>query len=258
VALTIAFFVTAVIYGSVGFGGGSTYSALLLSSAVPVAAIPFISLPCNIIVSGTGFLRMRKKVPGTRMLRLLLVSMPAALVGGTVPVTRDLFQFLLAVVLLLAGILSVLRGLRAGEFRTVGGYSDTVGSATLTGPVGRQVTLAGGIIGFVSGIVGIGGGILLSPVLQREQSVSPGEVTAMSATFILFNSLSGLTGKILRALVGGTGIPWDYRTLILAGAVVFGGVIGSTVAVRGLPAQTLRVLTGALLVLVAVRSLLIN
>jgi len=107
IILSILFFVTAILYASVGFGGGSTYLALLLISGVPYFIFPVIALSCNIIVvSGNCFNYIRAGNLNLRLLYPYLIgSIPLAYVGGSLPVEKQLFEILLFIVLLVAGIL---------------------------------------------------------------------------------------------------------------------------------------------------------
>ncbi len=267
--LIVAFFVTAVLYSSVGFGGGSTYSAILLETALPAPMIPLVSLPCNIVVSGTGFIRMvrRGAVPGRTIAAIVLLSVPAAFAGGITPVSRTVFLTLLSVILLYAGIMGIFQGIRRERGTSKASTAATV-SIPATIPGGEivqgvrppmQIIIAGALIGYVSGIVGIGGGILLSPILQREGTIPPRQISAVSAGFIFLNSLAALSGKYLAFIASPDGLADLRQGLLLVAflipTVLLGGYIGSTVAVRGLTPGRLRILTGVLLVVVALRAL---
>jgi uncharacterized membrane protein YfcA len=265
VTLSIVFFVTAVLYSAAGFGGGSTYSAVLLGARVPAPIVPLISLPCNIVVSGTGFVRaLRREIVPVRLLfSILIVSVPAAFAGGIIPLSRELFLMLLAMVLLYAGGASLVTGWRSefgrrrGNVAATGEYLDLSGA----GEARPRIVVAGALIGFVSGLVGIGGGIMLSPILQRERILLPREVSALSAGFILFNSVAALSGKLISAMGGElhsttAGLTEVAPlTAMLAGIVMIGGLVGSSIAVRGLTAGRLRLITGVLLVSVSLRVL---
>ena len=154
--LAILFFVTAVLYSSVGFGGGSTYLALLLIWGVPYFIFPVIALSCNIIVvSGNCFNYIRAGNLNLRLLIPYLIgSVPLAYIGGSLLIEKKLFEILLFLVLAVTGTLLLL------NFRS---YDDKETSYRKI-PTTLSI-LIGGILGFISGIVGIGGGIFLSPVL---------------------------------------------------------------------------------------------
>ena len=107
IILSISFFVTAILYASVGFGGGSTYLALLLILGVPYYIFPVIALVCNIfVVSGSSFNYIKA---GNLNLKLLLPyligSIPLAFIGGSLPIEKNLFEIFLFLVLAFAGIM---------------------------------------------------------------------------------------------------------------------------------------------------------
>ncbi len=148
IILSILFFVTAILYASVGFGGGSTYLALLLLWGVPYFIFPVIALSCNIIVvSGNCFNYIRAGNLNLKLLIPYLIgSVPLAFIGGSLPVEKEFFEILLFVVLTVAGILLLFK------FKS---YDDKV-------EIFRKIpiivsTLIGGTLGFVSGIAGVGG-----------------------------------------------------------------------------------------------------
>ena len=148
--LAILFLATAILYSSVGFGGGSTYLALLLIWGVPYFIFPVIALSCNIIVvSGNCFNYIRT---GNLNLKLLLPyligSIPLAFIGGSLPIEKRLFEILLFLVLTTAGALLLL------NFKS---YDDKEENYIKI-PIPVSI-LIGGVLGFISGVVGIGGGI---------------------------------------------------------------------------------------------------
>ena len=146
IILPILFFVTAIIYSSVGFGGGSTYLALLLLWGVPYSIFPIIALTCNIIVvSGNsinykraGNLNFRSLIP------YLIGSIPFAFIGGSLNIEKDIFEIILFFVLGIAGILLLF------NFRSYGNNSKKYKSLAIyfSIPIGI-------VLGFVSGLVGI-------------------------------------------------------------------------------------------------------
>ena len=159
VLLAILFLVTATLYSSVGFGGGSTYLALLLIWEVPYFVFPIIALLCNIIVvTGNSFNYIRAGNLNIKLLAPYLIgSIPLAYLGGTLPIEKKLFEFLLFGVLLTAGLTLLLK------FKS---YEDNKKSYRKVPIIFSIVT--GSILGFISGVVGIGGGIFLSPILRDQ------------------------------------------------------------------------------------------
>ena len=154
--LAILFSVTALLYSSVGFGGGSTYLALLLLWGIPYSIFPVIALSCNIIVvSGNCFNYIRAGNLNFKLLYPYLIgSIPLAYIGGSLSIEEKFFETLLFIVLLIAGI---------SLFINFKSYDDKDKSYRKI-PLFISTTI-GGLIGFISGIVGIGGGIFLSPIL---------------------------------------------------------------------------------------------
>ena len=185
--LAILFLVTATLYSSVGFGGGSTYLALLLIWGIPYSIFPVIALSCNIIVvSGNCFNYVKA---GNLNLKLLLPyligSIPLAYLGGSLPVEKKIFEILLFLVLLIAGSLLLF------NFKSY----DVINESYRKIPTSISV-LIGGIIGFISGVVGIGGGIFLSPILFLLKSGKPKHIVTTASFFILINSISGIIGQL--------------------------------------------------------------
>ena len=174
--LAILFLVTAVLYSSVGFGGGSTYLALLLISGIPYLIFPVIALSCNIIVvSGNCFNYIRAGNFNSKLLIPYLIgSIPFAYIGGSLPIEKQLFEILLFLVLIIAGT-SLLFNFRS--------YDDKDSSYRRI-PISLSI-LIGGILGFISGVVGIGGGIFLSPILLAATPVIL--LTACSIVKYLFS-----------------------------------------------------------------------
>ena len=154
IILSIIFFVTAILYSSVGFGGGSTYLALLLIWKIPYYILPIIALSCNIIVvSGNCFNYIKA---GNLNLKLLLPyligSIPLAFIGGSLPVEKKIFEILLFAVLTLAGFLLFFK------FKSYDDKNETYRNIPKIFSI-----IIGGILGLISGIVGIGGGIATGP-----------------------------------------------------------------------------------------------
>ena len=190
--LAILFFVTSILYSSVGFGGGSTYLALLLIWGIPYSIFPLIALSCNIIVvSGNCYNYIRS---GNLNIKLLIPylagSIPLAFIGGSLPLEKQLFEILLFLVLLIAGIFLLL------NFKS---YDDNEENYRKI-PFIISIFI-GGILGFVSGIVGIGGGIFLSPILFLIRAARPKHIVTAASLFILINSASGIIGQLTKNYV---------------------------------------------------------
>jgi len=240
IILSILFFVTAILYSSVGFGGGSAYLALLLISGVPYFIFPILALSCNIIVvSGNCFNYIRAGNLNLRLLIPYLIgSMPLAFIGGSLPIEKKLFEILLFLVLTIAGILLLL------NFRS---YDDKEESYRKI-PIIISI-LIGGILGFISGIVGIGGGVFLSPILFLIKAGRPKHIVTTASLFILINSLSGIVGQLTKNAVISE-IP-NYWFLLLA--VLIGGQVGNFLNLKIFPTRILALVTSCLVLFVAIR-----
>ncbi len=238
--LAILFLVTAILYSSVGFGGGSTYLALLLIWSVPYFIFPVIALSCNIIVvSGNCFNYIRAGNLNLRLLIPYLIgSIPLAYIGGSLPIEKKLFELLLFLILVAAGILLLF------NFRS---YDDKESSyRKIPAPLS---ILIGGTLGFVSGVVGIGGGIFLSPILFLIRASRPKHIVTAASLFILINSISGIIGQLTKndVLVEVS----NYWYLLVA--VLVGGQLGNFLNLKIFPTRILALVTACLVIFVAIR-----
>tara|TARA_X000000368_G_scaffold321006_1_gene258190 strand:- start:3755 stop:4504 length:750 start_codon:yes stop_codon:yes gene_type:complete len=238
--LSILFFVTALIYSSVGFGGASTYLALLLLWGVPYHIFPIIALACNIIVvSGNSFNYTRAGNLNLKLLfPYLLGSIPFAFLGGTVHIEKELFEIILFFVLAISG------GLLLINFKS---YDDNIENYR-TLPIYISV-LIGLVLGFVSGIVGIGGGIFLSPILYLFKAAKPKHITTTVSLFILINSIFGIIGQLSK----NQNLLELKDFLLLLIAVLIGGQIGNFINLKLLSSKILALITSLLVIFVAVR-----
>ena len=238
--LAILFLVTAVLYSSVGFGGGSTYLALLLIWGVPYSIFPVIALSCNIIVvSGNCFNYIRVGNLNFKLLLPYLIgSIPLAYIGGSLPIEKKLFEILLFLVLTNAGILLLF------NFKS---YDDKDESYRKV-PIFISV-LIGGLLGFVSGIVGIGGGIFLSPILFLIRAGRPKHIVTTASLFILINSISGIIGQLTKNEV----LVEIQNYWFLLVAVLIGGQIGNFLNLKIFPTRILALVTAFLVLFVAIR-----
>ena len=238
--LSILFLVTAVLYSSVGFGGGSTYLALLLIWGMPYFIFPVIALSCNIIVvSGNCFNYIRAGNLNLKLLIPYLIgSIPLAFIGGSLPIEKRLFEILLFLVLAIAGTLLLL------NFRS---YDDQEQSYQKI-PIPIAI-LIGGVLGFISGVVGIGGGIFLSPILFLIKAGRPKHIVTAASLFILINSVFGIIGQLTKNAVL-TEIP-NYWYLLVA--VLIGGLVGNFLNLKVFPTRILALVTSCLVLFVAIR-----
>ena len=240
IILSILFFVTALIYSSVGFGGGSTYLAILLIWGVPYTIFPVIALVCNIIVvSGNSINFIRSKNINFNLLFPYLIgSIPFAFIGGSITIEKSLFEILLFCVLLVAGIFLLIESKSFNK------------EQIKINKIPRLISISiGSIIGFMSGLVGIGGGIFLSPLLFLMKAGYPRHITSSASLFILINSIFGIAGQLTKDQVLDQVI--TYWPLFLT--VLIGGQIGSLLNIKFLSNKILALLTSFLVIFVAIR-----
>ena len=240
IILSILFFVTALIYSSVGFGGGSTYLALLLIWGVPYTIFPVIALVCNIIVvSGNSINFIRSKNININLLFPYLIgSIPFAFIGGSITIEKSLFEILLFCVLLVAGIFLLIESKSFNKEKIK------------INQIPRLISISiGSLIGFMSGLVGIGGGIFLSPLLFLMKAGYPRHITSSASLFILINSIFGIAGQLTKDQVLDQVI--SYWPLFLS--VLIGGQIGSFLNIKFLSNKILALLTSFLILFVAIR-----
>ena len=239
------FFFTAALYASVGFGGGSTYIALLALSGLDYQVLPVIALVCNIIVVTGGSVRfhLRGLIPWSKAWPIILLSVPAAWAGGMLPVSKDHFYLLLGSSLAAAAILLLIPQLQFNKNND----SSWINRLWFTPALGAG-------IGFLSGIVGIGGGIFLAPILLLTNWSDSRRIAATASIFILVNSISGLVGQIMKSgFSASAGAIGGYWPLFLA--VLIGGQLGSYLASKTLPEIWIKRLTALLILYVAIRLL---
>ena len=240
IILSILFFVTAILYSSVGFGGGSTYLALLLIWGIPYSIFPILALSCNIIVVSGNCLNYIRA--GNLNLKLLIPyligSVPFAFLGGSLTVEKKIFEILLFVILSLAGTLLLINFRSYDEENKIFKKIPTFFSI-----------LIGGILGFFSGVIGIGGGIFLSPVLFLLKVAKPKQIVTAASLFILINSVSGIIGHLTKATV--LNEIQSYWFLLLT--VLIGGQVGNFLNLKVFPARILALITSSLVLFVALR-----
>ncbi len=241
--IILFFFLIAILYSSVGFGGGSSYLAILTLTSLAFTQIRAIALLCNIVVvSGGTFLYVKNKLFNwKKIFPLVLMSIPMAFIGGSLKISHTFFFILLGVTLLSAAILmwfSKYISKKREQFN-------------IQKSVIKNISYGGGI-GFISGMVGIGGGIFLSPLLHLTNWDTPKKIAATSSFFILVNSIAGLFGQFLNP---------DFSieptiTIILMITVLIGGQLGSRISVNVISPNNLKKGTALLIAFVAVRILL--
>lgn len=238
IVLLVSFFLIALIYASVGFGGGSSYLALLaqpMFSLLPEVIRP-TALLCNIIVvtGGAIIFYLEGKISWKEAWPFLVASVPMAYLGGFWKLKDDTFFILLGITLLVASFFLWIQPEKITSENKNKKYNTTSFNIFF-----------GGAIGFLSGLVSIGGGIFLSPVLHFIRWSDARRISALASLFILVNSISGLAGQFQR---GVPEINWHF-ILPLLFAVLIGGQIGSRLGAKKFnPVHIKRVTAGLIFV----------
>lgn len=240
IILSIFFLITSILYSSVGFGGGSTYLALMLIWEIPFFIIPILALCCNIIVvSGNSINYVRSGNFNFNLLfPYLLGSIPFAFFGASISISKELFEITLFVILSIAGIFLLI------ESKSFNNNEIKLNS------IPKVISIfIGSIIGFISGIVGIGGGIFLSPILFLMKAGYPKHIATTASLFILINSIFGVAGQLTKDIVFDEFL--NYWPLFLC--VLVGGQIGNLLNIKLLSNKTLALITSVLVIFVAIR-----
>ena len=240
IILSFLFFLTATLYASVGFGGGSTYLALLLIWDVSYLIFPVIALFCNIIVvSGNCFNYIKAGNFNFKILvPYLTSSIPLAFIGGSLSIDKEFFEILLFLVLTIAGFLLIF------NFKSFEDEEKVFKKVPIL-----FSSLIGGSIGFISGVIGIGGGIFLSPILLLIKAGKAKHIATISSLFILINSIAGLSGQLSKNFV--LNELSNYWFILLL--VFIGGQLGNFLNIKIFPPRLLVILTSILVLFVALR-----
>lgn len=238
--LASLFALVAFVYASVGFGGGSTYTALLALWGVDYKLIPVVALLCNIIVVSGGSVRFVRAglVSWGQIWPLLLISAPLAFLGGLVPLKQVVFLTILGGTLLASAIALLMQ-------------ADKMAPRSLPKPL--LLAISGGV-GLLAGLSGIGGGIFMAPVLHLIRWAEARRIAAFASLYILINSAAGLCGQIIKSGIHSLAQP-AMEYVLLLGAVFVGGQLGSLFGMRYLSPRLLRVLTALLVGYAALRLL---
>lgn len=244
VLLCIGFFVVATLYSAVGFGGGSSYLALLTLVLVSFFTIRSIALVCNlVVVSGSTYLYFKHGHARLKdFLPFVVTSIPMAFLGASFRLMEEVFFILLGSALIISSIFLIWQtsGVKWNEPTTK--YPKYLSY------------LIGAVIGFLSGLVGIGGGIFLAPILNHINWDRSVKIAALASFFILVNSISGLGGLFL---AGTLELPW-IETLVLVMTVFIGGQLGVRISLKKLSAKGIKRITAILVFVVGVRVLMVN
>ncbi len=236
------FFLIAAAYSSVGFGGGSSYLAILSVFLADFYEIRSTALLLNLTVVTIGTLMyMRHRVFDWKQFwPFLIASIPMAYLGATLKLSEKTFFLFLGSLLVLSGVALIFKFLQPPEKTREFGPFKKLG--------------LGAAIGFFSGLSGIGGGIYLSPILNFIKWGDVRKIASLASIFILVNSVSGLSGL----MVGGTfELDFDLIWKLILG-VTLGGLLGSYLSSQKLNTRALGLLTALLVIYVGTRLVLLH
>jgi uncharacterized membrane protein YfcA len=240
--ISFLFLVISFLYSTVGFGGGSSYLAILSLFFTDFNTIRTHALLCNIVVVTIGciiayrkgFLSLKKAIPYT------IFSVPAALWGATFKLSQKAFFLLLGGALILSAV-----ALFFQVVRPVKPLEDRKKVLVRSVPLGTA-------LGFLSGMVGIGGGIFLSPVLNLLNWEETKRIAGIAGFFILVNSIGGITGL---AISGTVPVSFPFTASVI-GAVMVGGFAGSLISLKLFDALVIKRLTAVLILVVGIKLLI--
>jgi uncharacterized membrane protein YfcA len=241
--ICFALFIVAMLYASVGHGGASGYLAVLSLStygAMEAAWLKQHAWCLNLVVAAIAFWHFYRAGHHDSRLTVpfIVASIPLAMFAGYLKVDGSVYDLLLSICLILA----------AWRLYTVN-TENVVVNGTLEWNVAAPT---GGVIGFASGVVGIGGGVLLSPILIMKQWATPKGAAATSAIFVWMNSLASLGGATLS-----NQIVLDFETLLpFVIAVLIGGFIGSRFGADVAPQHIIRKLLIVVLIIASVKRII--
>ena len=245
VLLMGGFLIIATLYSSVGFGGGSSYLALLALVFVSFFAIRSTALICNlVVVSGSSYLYWKKgHLDFKKFFPFIISSIPMAFLGARFRLSENTFFIILGGALIISALALI--------YQTIQGEK----SEEINPNYPPYVTyLLGAGIGLLSGLVGIGGGIFLAPILNHMKWDKSIKIAALASFFILVNSISGIGGLLTK---GTFEFPW-IEGIGLIVAVFIGGQIGIRLSLSKLTGNGIKVVTAMLVLIVGLRVLLIN
>jgi uncharacterized membrane protein YfcA len=239
--IILLFFAVAIVYSSVGFGGGSSYLAILALTGIIFTQIRATALLCNIVVvSGNVLLYYQQKILNfKKTLPIVLFSIPFAFLGGKLNISQNFFFTLLGFTLLFAAIsMWISKRIFSSKQKYFPLNLKKNGSF-------------GSFIGFISGMIGIGGGIFLAPLLHLTNWDSPKKIAATSSFFILVNSIAGFIGQYANQNFN---IDWNFTSILLL-TVFIGGQIGNRIGNNLLTPIQLKKITAIVVAMVGFKIL---
>lgn len=234
----LLFFTISTLYSSVGFGGGSSYIALLSLSSLSIIEIRSTALLANILVVTINLIVFSRnfKIPWKAAFQISALSIPLAFFGGLIHLTNKIFFMLLGSILILAALSMFVQSTKNSRRPLIKKPNNF---------------LVSGFIGFISGLVSIGGGIFLSPYLYLSDWNKPKQIAATSSLFILVNSIAAFTGLAIR-----NSIELDPHLIWLLLSVTAGSFLGKKITLSQAGPLVLRGLTALLVFIVGIKIFL--
>ncbi len=234
-----AFFIVAFLYASVGHGGASGYLAVMALLGFSSGVMKPTALLLNVMVSLIAFVSFYRAKHFRQQLLwpLIAASIPFAFLGSIMPVSEALYKKILGVVLLLSII------------RLVMNSSE---KPLKPGPKWYVLFIIGAAIGLVSGMIGMGGGILLSPILLLMAWSNQKQTAAISSIFIFLNSAAGIVGQMK------TGFNLSPQIITIIAVVLIGGTLGAYIGAEKLKPKNMKYILASVLVLAAVKLILVK
>lgn len=235
--LILVLFVVAFLYSSVGHGGASGYLAMMAIAGISPGIMKSSALILNLFVAGVAFISFYRA--GHFRFKVLwpfaVTSMPMAFIGAQIAIQPSLYKIILGICLLIAVTWIIIKPMLSEK--------------PVREPSVPVALIAGAILGFISGVIGIGGGILLSPLLIILNWSTIKQTAGISAAFIVLNSLSGLIGLFK------TGLSFDNNSVFWIMAAFTGGLLGSYLGSRKLSIAGLRYVLAFVLSFAAIKLL---
>lgn len=238
--LALAFFITAAVYSSAGFGGGSTYLALLSTLPPDAVFMRSVAYVCNSLVTAKSWHSFRKAgwIKWPEIWPYLLGSVPLAICGGLIRLEVKWYLFILGLSLCLSSFWMLLGFAHSPKWNFF---------------IKKPTKIAAGAaIGFISGLVGIGGGVFLAPLLHISKDQNPKTIAGITSAFIFINSVVGACAFWLSS---GISLHLDVSWKLFV-AVILGGIIGTRFTINNKFKNYLRIATAVLIGIVGIRLLL--
>ncbi|WP_273566485.1 sulfite exporter TauE/SafE family protein [Maribacter halichondriae] len=243
--LMLGFFVIATLYSSVGFGGGSSYLALLTLVFASFFAIRSTALICNlVVVSGSSYLYFKNgHLDFKKFLPFIVTSIPLAFIGASFRLKENVFFIILGAALIISALALIYQTFAKKNWDEVSADYPPY-----------MTYFLGGAVGLLSGLVGIGGGIFLAPILNHMRWDKSVKIAALASFFILVNSASSIGGYLSN---GTFELPWR-EAIGLVIAVFIGGQLGIRISLSKFTGKSIKVITAILVLFVGIRVLVVN